>query len=228
MSGAADAADRLLHGCPGVRILATSRVGLNIEGETVVRVASLGVPKRNDELTVQDGKLFGAIALFEERASAALENFSLDERNTATVAQICRRLDRYSACDRAGRSPRQGPERATARRTIGRALPDSHRRPAQRFAEAADDARAHRTGAMTCSRKTKRRCSEGSPSSQAGGRSMLPVTSAPIEQIERGGVCSISYPRLSTSRWSSRSSAQSRAAIPPFGIDATVCLGKTG
>jgi predicted ATPase/class 3 adenylate cyclase len=93
VSGAADAADRLLHGCPGIRILATSRVGLNIEGETVVRVASLGVPKRADELTVQDAKLFGAIALFEERASAALESFTLDENNTAVVAQICRRLD---------------------------------------------------------------------------------------------------------------------------------------
>jgi len=93
VSGAADAADRLLHGCPGVRILATSRVGLNIEGETVLRVASLGVPKRSDELSVQDTKLFGAIALFEERASAALESFTLDESNTAVVAQICRRLD---------------------------------------------------------------------------------------------------------------------------------------
>lgn len=76
---AAEIIEKLLRGCPNVRVLATSREALKISGETVHRVASL------DE--------DAAIALFAERANAATDSFSLTADNRTTVTRICRRLD---------------------------------------------------------------------------------------------------------------------------------------
>jgi len=45
----------LLRACPEVRILATSREGLNISGEEVYRMASLAVPPPGATLTPQTG-----------------------------------------------------------------------------------------------------------------------------------------------------------------------------
>jgi predicted ATPase/class 3 adenylate cyclase len=93
VAGAARTADALLHGCPHVRVIATSRQGLGIDGEVVLRVASLPVPERIEGLKAADAIGYGAIALFVERASAAVESFRLTDENAPTIAQICRRLD---------------------------------------------------------------------------------------------------------------------------------------
>lgn len=76
---AAGIIEKILRGCPNVRVLATSREALKIAGETVHRVSSL---EEN-----------AAIALFADRANAASDSFELTPANTATVAKICRRLD---------------------------------------------------------------------------------------------------------------------------------------
>ncbi len=76
---AAGIIEKILRGCPNVRVLATSREALKIAGETVHRVSSL---EEN-----------AAIALFADRANAASDAFELTPENTATVAKICRRLD---------------------------------------------------------------------------------------------------------------------------------------
>lgn len=76
---AAEIAEKILRGCPNIRVLATSREALKIAGETVHRVASLS----------EDS----AIALFAERANAATDSFRLTDDNKGTVAKICRRLD---------------------------------------------------------------------------------------------------------------------------------------
>ena len=93
VAGAARIADALLHGCPHVRIIATSRQGLGIDGEAVLRVSSLPVPERIDGLKAADAIGYGAVALFVDRASAAVESFRLTDENAPTIAQICRRLD---------------------------------------------------------------------------------------------------------------------------------------
>jgi predicted ATPase len=72
-------AEALLRGCPRLRILATSREGLSIPGETTYRLPSLF---QND-----------AVRLFVQRAQAATPSFTLTERNAPVVAQICHRLD---------------------------------------------------------------------------------------------------------------------------------------
>jgi non-specific serine/threonine protein kinase len=78
VDAAAKLAETLLRSCPDLRILATSREGLGIAGEAVLSLSPLA-----DD----------AVMLFAQRAAAALPSFTLTEENTATVAEICSRLD---------------------------------------------------------------------------------------------------------------------------------------
>jgi predicted ATPase len=75
----AEVCETLLRACPAVRILATSREGLNIPGEVIWHVPSLA----SDE----------AVQLFGERAYIAARDFLLNEHNALDVAHICQRLD---------------------------------------------------------------------------------------------------------------------------------------
>jgi len=72
-------ADDLLHQCAGLKILASSREALGIAGEVAYRTPSLV----DSEST----------RLFVDRARDANSKFSLTDSNTASVAQICHRLD---------------------------------------------------------------------------------------------------------------------------------------
>jgi predicted ATPase len=69
----------LLQVCPELRILATSREPIGVNGEVAWRVPPLEQTQ--------------AIRLFVERAEAAQPRFVLSDRNAAPVALICRRLD---------------------------------------------------------------------------------------------------------------------------------------
>jgi len=93
VEGAARLADTLLRGCAHLRILASSREGLGIEGEVVLRVPSLAVPSTDEKLGAIEAKRYGAIALFVERASAADRRFVLTDENAGAVARICEQLD---------------------------------------------------------------------------------------------------------------------------------------
>ncbi|MEU4310976.1 protein kinase [Nocardia sp. NPDC024068] len=85
--------EALLQGCPGLRILATSREPLNIAGEAVLRVAPLTAPDPDREPSLLGMPRFDAVTLFAERATTVVPGFELDEDNKAAVAQICARLD---------------------------------------------------------------------------------------------------------------------------------------
>ena len=84
-------AESVLFNCPGVRILATSREGLGIEGEQIVALRSLSVPSA--ATTVDAIGASDAVALFVERARAVRADFTIEPGNVAAVAEICRRLD---------------------------------------------------------------------------------------------------------------------------------------
>jgi predicted ATPase/class 3 adenylate cyclase len=84
-------ADDVLRGCPGVRILATSREGLGIEGEHLRVVRSLGLPRASS--SNEDVMASAAVQLFADRAHAVAAEFSLDAPQTAAVVEVCRRLD---------------------------------------------------------------------------------------------------------------------------------------
>ncbi len=91
----APVADAILRACPRVRIIATSRQSLNVEGEHVYRMPSLAVPPASGSAAVApaEASAYGAVALFEERARAVDSSFRLDTSNVAAVGEICRRLD---------------------------------------------------------------------------------------------------------------------------------------
>jgi predicted ATPase len=88
----AQLAEHLLRQCPNLRILATSREVLGVDGEFVEQVPSLSVPAADaaprDTLWQSE-----AVRLFVERAADALPGFELTEANAPAVTQICRRLD---------------------------------------------------------------------------------------------------------------------------------------
>jgi non-specific serine/threonine protein kinase len=86
-------AETLLLACPSLRILATSREALGIDGETVWRVPSLALPAVAPAPSTADLAGYDAIRLFVERAQAAAPGFALTEQTAAAVTDVCRRLD---------------------------------------------------------------------------------------------------------------------------------------
>lgn len=85
-------ADLVLRTAPEVRVLATSREPLGVEGEQALPVPPLSLPAPE----VADPRLllrFEAVRLFVERGVLAWPGFVLDETHAAAVREICRRLD---------------------------------------------------------------------------------------------------------------------------------------
>jgi len=80
LDASADLVTALLAAAPGVTVLATSREPLGVSGEAVWQVPSLALA---DE----------AIELFVDRARLGRADFVVTDDNTATVSQICHRLD---------------------------------------------------------------------------------------------------------------------------------------
>ncbi|HWE60119.1 MAG TPA: helix-turn-helix domain-containing protein, partial [Chloroflexota bacterium] len=90
---AAPEVTRLLGSCPGLRVLATSRAALRLQGERVVRVAPLALADVARLPVMAALEQVAAVRLFVERAEATQEEFALTAANASTVAQICARLD---------------------------------------------------------------------------------------------------------------------------------------
>jgi predicted ATPase/class 3 adenylate cyclase len=80
LSAAAEVVGAVLASCPTVTVVATSREPLGVPGERVHRVVGLDPAGEGVEL-------------FCARAAAADDAFSADQRDTATIATICRHLD---------------------------------------------------------------------------------------------------------------------------------------
>ncbi|HYB15712.1 MAG TPA: hypothetical protein VEF71_09605, partial [Streptosporangiaceae bacterium] len=90
-AAAAALAAGILRGCPGVRILATSRQALGVGGEQVFGLRPLSLPP--PEATMAAAGASDAVALFVQRAAAVRGDFALGPGNVAAVGEICRRLD---------------------------------------------------------------------------------------------------------------------------------------
>jgi predicted ATPase/class 3 adenylate cyclase len=89
----AQISETLLHACPKLKILASSREALGIAGEIAYRVPSLQTPDPANLPSVEELKEMESIRLFVERAATANRNFVLTQDNAPFVAQICFRLD---------------------------------------------------------------------------------------------------------------------------------------
>jgi non-specific serine/threonine protein kinase len=93
VDAAAELADLLLRAAAGLRVLATSREALNIDGEMVLPVPPLAAPEAGRQLSVAELGVFPAVRLFAERAAQVVPGFAVTEANAAAVAGICRRLE---------------------------------------------------------------------------------------------------------------------------------------
>ncbi|MET7297812.1 BTAD domain-containing putative transcriptional regulator [Embleya sp. NPDC005575] len=91
VDGAATLAHRVLDGCPGVRILATSREPLGITGEVLCPVPQLALPAAGADLDTL--RAAPAVELFAARASAVRPGFAITTDNAPDVARICAALD---------------------------------------------------------------------------------------------------------------------------------------
>ena len=89
----AELAEALLHSCPELRILATSREALGITGEVAWPVPSLSLPDIRRLPDIESLTRYESARLFVERAAAVKPTFALTELNAPSVAQICYRLD---------------------------------------------------------------------------------------------------------------------------------------
>jgi len=78
--------------CPSLRILATSREPLGVEGETVWQVSALEIPQTESN-DARDAARCEAVRLFADRARQAAPRFAVTDENVNTVVSICRRLD---------------------------------------------------------------------------------------------------------------------------------------
>jgi len=85
--------DRLLDSCPRLRILATSREALGIEGETRWGVPPLSVPEPQGTPTLEELEAYGSVRLFVERAKGRDSSFAPSPHKALAVAEICLRLE---------------------------------------------------------------------------------------------------------------------------------------
>src|SRR5271156_1444149 len=83
----------LLRSCPDLQILATSRAPLHIVGEAVLPVPPMAAPEPDRSGGVAGLSRYDAVALFTERAAAAVPDFAVTEDNYRAVAALCYRLD---------------------------------------------------------------------------------------------------------------------------------------
>ncbi len=91
----ANLAEALLHTCPDIKLLVTSREALGISGETAFRVPSLSLPPDSAQAPreARDAAQYEAVRLFVERAVTIRPDFVLTDANTPAIVQIVQRLD---------------------------------------------------------------------------------------------------------------------------------------
>jgi predicted ATPase/DNA-binding CsgD family transcriptional regulator len=93
LAAAAGLLAEVLRSAPGVKVIATSRQPLSLQGEFLVPVPPLDLPDALADEPLKTLRHNEAVALFGQRAAAATGDFELTEANAASVADVCRRLD---------------------------------------------------------------------------------------------------------------------------------------
>ena|GEM_PF-431965 len=122
--GAAPVVSTLLAHSPRLKILVTSRAPLRIDGEQEQRVDPMDLPDLSEASSLIQLEQMDAITLFVRRAQAIRAEFTLNESNARSVAEICVRLDGLPlAVELAAARTRLFPEPATLLAHLKRPLP---------------------------------------------------------------------------------------------------------
>ena len=93
LEACAQLADVLLHACPHLKILVSSREALGMAGEVSFRVPSLSLPDPQHLPSLESLTQYDSVRLFIERAVAVKSDFVVSNENAPAVAQVCSRLD---------------------------------------------------------------------------------------------------------------------------------------
>jgi predicted ATPase/DNA-binding XRE family transcriptional regulator len=91
--GAAPLVAELVGTCPELTVLVSSRAPLRLGGEHQFSVPPLPLPEEACPVSAGALERSAAVELFRQRAQAVSPDFELTDANSATVTQICRRLD---------------------------------------------------------------------------------------------------------------------------------------
>jgi len=93
LGAAAQMMTTMMKAAPGLRLIATSREPLSVQGEHVVPVPPLTLPAPEAAEPLARLRQNEAVMLFVERAAAAAGSFELTTSNQLAVVNLCRRLD---------------------------------------------------------------------------------------------------------------------------------------
>jgi predicted ATPase/DNA-binding XRE family transcriptional regulator len=85
--------ERILQTVSNVKVLASSREALGIEGEVTYSVPPLKMPDLTNLPLLDSLSQYEAVKLFIDRAASAVPNFKVTNENAPTLVQICHRLD---------------------------------------------------------------------------------------------------------------------------------------
>ncbi len=83
----------MLKGCPDIKIIATSREVLGVEGEVVWRVSHMALPEADSDEGFEKRTSNEALRLFEDRAASNKAGFKITKNNIEVIENICRKLD---------------------------------------------------------------------------------------------------------------------------------------
>ena len=93
LSACARLIDALLSACSALRVVATSREALRVEGERLYEVTGLAVPSPGALPPLEALRKIESVRLFADRAGASDRAFRLDETTASDVSEICGRLE---------------------------------------------------------------------------------------------------------------------------------------
>ena len=92
LEASANIAHGLLSRSSNLKILASSREALGVQGEVSWRVPSLSLPDTKNILGPEELSQYEAVKLFIERASLVNPHFEVNKANAPAIAQVCFRL----------------------------------------------------------------------------------------------------------------------------------------
>jgi predicted ATPase len=84
---------QMLAACPGVKLLVTSRAVLHVQGEHECAVPPLPLPNLSQLPSPELLSESAAVALFLQRAQAAMPTFEVTKANAQAIAELCVQLD---------------------------------------------------------------------------------------------------------------------------------------
>jgi non-specific serine/threonine protein kinase len=93
LDACADFIDALLRRSADLKVIATTRERLDIDGEIVYGLEMLPLPTAPEDVTVADLLAYPALQLFVEESVNADPAFTVTDQNIVQIAEICKHLD---------------------------------------------------------------------------------------------------------------------------------------